>query len=142
MIDIYYKIWVDAIVRIRMKSENDFTWKILSMIYITFAMAMNLAFVSFILQEYIFKKWFYNITIQIFPETKSRINGFLEFFILYVAIPLIMNYLLIFRHNRYEMLLEKFKNHNGRLFAWYFVSSLLLPFIIVAFAYLFIYSNK
>jgi hypothetical protein len=138
MIDIYYKIWVDAIVRIRMKSENDFTWKIFSMIYITFAMAMNLAFVFFIVQEYILKQWFYSMAIQIFPGTNSRINGFVEFFLLYGAVPLIINYLLIFRNNRYEQLIKKYKYHNGKLFAWYFVSSLLLPFIIIVFAYLYI----
>lgn len=137
LLDWYYKLWVDTITKARSKPENKGIWKFYAMTAITFAMAMNLVLIMVIFQEYILKYWFYDIEIHIFSGDKSRINGFIKFFILYGTLPLLINYLLVFRNNRYEILVKKYKYYNGKLFTWYFVISFALPFILLGVAFIY-----
>jgi hypothetical protein len=50
--------------------------------------------------------------------------------------PLLTNYLLIFKNNKFLALIEKYKSDNGNYFVWYFFTSLFLPLIILVIAYL------
>jgi hypothetical protein len=135
ILDLYYKIWVDGIVKLRSRQENKGVWKFYAMIFISLAMAMNLVLFMVILQEYILKHWFYDINIDI---GKSRSKGFLKFFILYGAFPVLINYLLIFKNNRYEALIKKYKYYNGKLFVWYIMVSYFFPFILLIIAYIYL----
>jgi hypothetical protein len=133
----YYKIWVDALVKMRSLPRNRGLWKFYAMVFISVAMAVNLLLFLVVLQAYVLKHWFYKVEVHLMPGDSSRINGFLDYFILYLAAPLLINYLLIFRKHRYKTLIEKYPSHDGKWFARYFVISLALPFVLLGFVFLF-----
>ncbi len=132
LLDAYYKIWVDAITKFRSRPENKGLWKFYCIVFIGMSMAFNLATIMAILERAVFKRSFYHI--RIFKS--EYFNNVSSFFILFFLAPLILNYLLIFRNNRYEILITKYKTYNGKLFAWYFVLSLFLPFVLLVTGYL------
>jgi hypothetical protein len=132
MLDIYYKIWVDGITKLRSRPENKGMWKFYAVVFTSMAMAFNIGLLMAIIQRYILKRSFFDVKITIFHQ--SRLNGFASFFILYLLVPLVINYLLIFRNNRFETLITKYKSYNGKLYATYLVVSFFLPFILIAIA--------
>ncbi len=131
--NLYYKIWVDAIVKMRSLPANKGLWKFYSITFISTAMAVNLALIIALIQRHILRFTFYQIKIDIFPGTK--IDALISFFILYFSIPLVINYFLIFKNNRYELLIEKYKSYNGKLCAAYLVISYFLPLILLYLSY-------
>ena len=134
ILDVYYKIWVDGIVRLRSRPQNKGMWKFYAMTFISMAMAINILLFMVILQQYILKRWFWNFDVKAFGS--SRLNDFASFFVLFLLIPLVINYLLIFRNNRYEQLINRYKYYNGKLCATYLMISYFLPFVLAAVAFL------
>jgi hypothetical protein len=134
LLDIYYKIWVDGITKLRSRPENKGIWIFYAMTFISMAMAMNLITVITIIEKYVIKHSFYDIQFTLFTEQK--LNQFLNFFILYLLLPLLINYTLIFRNKRYENLANKYKYHNGKLCITYLMISYFLPFILLIGAFL------
>ncbi len=67
----------------------------------------------------------------------EEINGFLNFFLSYFLAPLLVNYLFIFRRQRYKKLLDRYPPRNGRYFATYFIGSIgfLLAYFLIGFIY-------
>jgi hypothetical protein len=124
MKNIYYKIWVDAIFKIKSNPDLNKTWKFYSMIYMSTVMALNLWFFSFLMLTFKCKISFYPFEINIFSIEK--INSFLSFFASYLLPMLVINYFLIFWNNRYEKLLLQYKAQNGKLFSRYFLCSILI----------------
>jgi len=104
------------------------------MIFMSMSMALNFLLLMAILERNVFHSNFYKLDIDIFPGRK--LDAFVSFFILFLLPPLLINYLLIFRRNRYESLVKKYKYHNGKLFVVYFLSSLSLPFVLLLLGYL------
>jgi hypothetical protein len=51
--------------------------------------------------------------------------------VLFILPCVLINYLLIFRNNRYEKLLNKYPNYGGKLAHSYFLTSMLLPLILI-----------
>jgi hypothetical protein len=127
--NLYYELWVDIIIKMRSRSENRNTWKIYSFIFMNMAMALNLAFVMAIFQRNILGFSFYNIKVDIFKG--QNFDAFISFFLLYLLPNLILNYFLIFRNKRYEILTERYKYHEGRLFNRYFIASLSIPILLI-----------
>jgi hypothetical protein len=127
-------IWVDAITRLKSRPENVGMWKFYSMIFISMAMALNLLVIVTIIEKHILKYSFYQLNIDVFPG--SKIDSFINFFLLFLALPLSINYLLIFRNNRYEKLIEIYKAHNGKLCVSYLILSYFLPLILLFFLYI------
>jgi hypothetical protein len=132
--NLYYKIWVDGIVSLRSRPQNAGLWKFSSMTFMSMAMALNIMVVMAILQRNILHRNFYELKIDIFYGTKLEM--FVSFFILFLFPPLLINYLFIFRQNRYKRLIKKYKDRNGKLFIRYFLSSLVLPFVLLFLGYL------
>lgn len=132
--NLYYKIWVDGITKLRSIPANKGIWKFYAMAFISMAMALNLALVMAILQRNIIKHSFFDFNTHFFKEQK--INSFFNFFIPFFIPPLLMNYFLIFRNKRYEMLISRYKSYNGKLCASYLVISYLLPFVLLIIAFL------
>jgi len=125
--NLYYKIWVDCILKAQSIPANKRNWKHFTMAFMTTAMAINLAIIMSILQRNILGKYFYHFEVDFFPGTKldALISGFTLF-----GLPmLLLNYFLIFRNNRYEELLKKYKSYNGKLFFIYFFASLAIPLL-------------
>lgn len=71
---------------------------------------------------------FYDLNIDIFRGKK--LDGLFEYFILYYAPMLIINYLFIFRNKKYEYLIDKYKYYNGKRFMIYFFGTLLVLFLL------------
>jgi hypothetical protein len=132
MLNWYYKIWVDAITKMRSRPENEGMWKFYGMVFISMAMAINLLLVDVIVERYILKTTF-DLKINFFHN--SRLDGFASFAVLYLLLPLTINYLLIFRNNRYESLIEKYPTYNGKLAAFYIVTSYFLPLVLLVIGY-------
>lgn len=126
---LYYQIWADGIKKFRSNEENKGVWKIYAMLFTSMAMAFNFATVMATLEKAFAGRFSYDVNILFFRE--SRLNGFASFFILFVLIPLALNYLLVFRNDRYEVFITKYKTFGGKLYATYLVASFALPFILI-----------
>ena len=128
MLGLYYRIWVDCIAAIKKQPVNKRNWSVKSMLTMSIAMTFNLALVMIVLQKQVFGYYFYRFRVDFLPRYFSNAVSFI---ILFLLPCVVMNYLLIFRKDRYKRLLEKYPYHNGKLFATYFSVSLLLPVILV-----------
>lgn len=135
ILTIYYKLWVDCITKARSIPDNKNDWKVYTMIFMSMAMAINFVLFMALLQRNILGFSFYDIKIDIFPG--KNLDAFISFFILYLFPMLLVNYILIFRKNRYEKLLATFKSYNGKLFISYFLASLALPLLLIIIGMLF-----
>jgi len=125
---LYYRIWVDFIIRLRMREVNKNDWKLKSMIFMSIAMTFNLVLLMSILQKNIFSYYFYELNV---PFLSNYENNIITILVLFILPCVIINYLLIFRSNRYEKLLEKYTYCNGKLFVTYFSISIFLPIILM-----------
>ncbi len=133
MRNLYYEIWVDAISKILTVRSSRGMWKFYCMTYISMGMALNLGLIHIALRDL-------GISIPFYPFDLSftsvdRIDGFLSFFFSYLLIPILINYVFIFRKQRYKQLLEKYPSRNGRYFAVYFIGTLLSFFVYFAIAF-------
>lgn len=125
---LFYKIWVDLIVRLRSQPQHKHSWKVPAMVFMTMAMMFNLALFMSILQRNIIGKYFYKLEVDFLPD---RISNFISFVTLFILPPIILNYLLIFHNDRYEKLIKKYPYYNGKLFLAYFIPSMLLPIVLI-----------
>ena len=123
MLKIYYKIWVDAIFKIKSNPELKKSWKFYATIYMAMVMALNLWFFSFLALTFKLKIPYYPFEINIFSSNK--INSFISFFASYLLPILVANYFFIFWQNKYEKLLLLYKHQDGKLFSRYFLVSIL-----------------
>lgn len=98
------------------------------MIVMTAAMTFNWLLIIKVIEFSIIGHAFYQIDFYFLPGTFGTL---LEFSILFVAPSLIVNYLLIFRKERYKELMEKYPYKRGRLFLAYFLSSTILPIVLM-----------
>lgn len=96
------------------------------MLIMSIAMAIDFAVIIAVLQRNILRKKFYNINFDIFPG--DNLDALIKALILFILPIVLVNYLFIFRNNRYEKLLFKYNSHNGKLFFVYFYITLLIPF--------------
>jgi hypothetical protein len=131
---LYFKIWVDALLKIRRNPLRKEDWKWMVQIYMAITMALNLMFLLAILQRNIFNFSFYDIEINLFPV--KILNDLLSGFILFFLPPLLINYLLIFKNKKYLDLIEKYKSENGNYFFRYFFTSLFLPLVVLIIAFI------
>jgi hypothetical protein len=129
MLNLYYKIWVDAITRLRSRPENEGMWKFYAVVFISMAQAINLLLIDVIAERYVFKTSAFDVKIHFFHN--SKLDGFASFFSLFLLLPLAVNYLLIFRNKRYETLINQYRSYNGKLAAAYIVISYFLPFVLL-----------
>lgn len=126
--DIYYKIWVDCLVRMRAQEANANNWKEKSMIAMSIAMTCKFFILMTIFERYVVGSLFYEINISFLSE---GVNDILSILLLFFLPCVIINYLLIFRKKKYEKLIEKYPYHNGKLAATYIVLSIALPVALV-----------
>ncbi len=99
------------------------------MIFMTTPMAVFFGFIIAIIERHIFHSNLYSLNIDIFPD--ENVNAFISGFILYGLPFLILNYLLIFQNKRYEKLLVKYPDYDGKLFFSFFLFSLFIPLVTV-----------
>lgn len=125
---LYYLIWVDCIRKVRSQKPNKEDWQLKTMLMMSMAMTFNLALIMSILQKKILGYSFYSLQISFIPKYMSNVFSFVMLFI----VPCILiNYLLIMRNKRYESLLNKYPDQNGKLFMTYFLISVFVPVILI-----------
>jgi hypothetical protein len=105
--NLYYKIWADAIIKLRSQPKNFGIWKFYSMAFMSMGMALNLVFILFILAEIKITDKIFIIPINIFPGTK--IDAFISFFISYLLPFLAINYFFIFYKDKYKNFLPRYR---------------------------------
>ena len=125
---LYYRIWVDCIQRLRSREGNKKNWQLKGMIFMSITMTFNFVLFMAILQRQILSCYFYKLDI---PFLSNYVNNIITILILFILPCVIANYLLIFRGKRYEKLLEKYPDKNGKLIVPYFLISLFLPIILL-----------
>jgi len=130
---LYYRIWIGAInSAIEKNGENKIDWKIILLIIFSVAQGINLLTLFFWLS--IFNNN-YNLIYEfnIFPG--DMLDSLLSCFITLFLPFILVNYMLIFRKNRYKKYIKTFSGNQtkGKNFMLYFIISILvfiLPIII------------
>jgi len=130
IMDIYYKIWIDCIVRLRSIKSNRDNWVEWSMFSMSIAMILNFILIMSILEKHILRCYFYKLSVSSLSE---EANNALSILVLFVLPCVTVNYLLIFRKKRCKKLIKKYKYpyYNGKLSLAYIIVSLLLPIVLL-----------
>lgn len=131
---LYYRIWVDCIIRAKQQPANKNNWKVGTLFYMTMAMSFDFILIMTILERHILKRTIYDIDFPFFPE---RANAALSFIFLFFLPCLVINYWFIFRNGRYQRLLEIYPYYNGKLFLTFFVISMMLPIVLLLIGFIF-----
>ena len=126
--NLFYKLWASCIVKERKLNPNSIEWKIRCMVYMTMAMTANVALAITLLNRFVLKYNFYTLS---FPNLPKSFSNILAFVILYVLPIALINYLLIFRENRYKKIIKRYPNQNEKFFIGYFVLSIIIPIALI-----------
>ena len=105
---LYYLIWVDCIKRGISQNGNNRDTLLNAMVFMSISMTLNFALFMTILQGNILHNYFYDIDLSFFSFLTKHWANAVSFVILFVLPCVTINYLLIFRNNRYKKLLKKY----------------------------------
>lgn len=133
MMNIYYKIWADLIIRMKTLPQNKNNWKLYSFVFMSMAMSLNLMVLMSVIQKHILDLYFYNFSVDFFPGVK--LNAAMKYLILFFLPVAFLNYYFIFYKNKYQKLLKIRKSSNGKLAASYLLTSYFSPFALLLLAY-------
>jgi hypothetical protein len=129
--ELYYKIWVDAIITERAKKPEGKNWKLYTIIPISLLQGTNLFTFFYWMKTIVNRNLPLFFGVDIFNA--RLINGFISI-ILTLFIPfVILNYLLIFNNDRYEELIAKYKSKREKFYKKYTLVTLgllIVPIII------------
>ena len=123
MLALYYRIWVDVIMRAKSRPESRENWPVGTMIFMSISMTLNFLLIMTILQKHIIGSYFYHIDLNFLPK---RLNNVINFIVLFILPCFFVNYFLIFYKHKYRELLKKYPYRNGKLFLTYFTISMFL----------------
>jgi len=126
MRNIYYLIWADSIQSIRKFQPNNKNWKFKTFFFITSMNSFNLWTIMLWL-KYLNILTLYHVNIEFFPG--HMLNNFVSFMINFASPFILINYFVIIRNNRYEKILERYKNLKIRYGFIYMVSSIIISFL-------------
>ena len=128
---IFYLIWVDVIVSAKSRPGNQRDWKGMTLAFMTAVMAVDFLFVMVIMQE-LLGCYFYVLKIPTIPKA---IGNWISFILLFVVPPLLINYVLVFKNDRYEKLLMRYNHRNGKLATTYILLGLMIPTVVLFLAF-------
>lgn len=125
----YYRLWSELFYIIKTKNGYE-NWKSIAMTLMTVPMSLNLLIISIVFQKYILGINIYRIDMDFLPP---KINGFVNFFCLYILPNLIINYFLIFYRDRFKKILTnpKYLDSRKSIFLPYLFFSLIIPLLLV-----------
>ena len=132
--DLYYTVWVDCLLRMKSQEQNKYSWKKWGMSAMSTAMTLNFLLFMTIFEKHILGILFYDTNI---PFLSRYYNNIFDILVLFVLPVVVVNYLLIFRKNRCEKLIEKYPYYNGKFAIPYIMISIILP-VVLAFLVLLI----
>lgn len=117
MLSLYYKIWTSAIMVTKASKAEGKSWKMFTIIPISALMGINLVTILLWAKALSNRKF-----IVILPVGLTRVvpmNTLISIILTFFIPFLILNYLLIFYGERYNMLLKRYIPKNGRRYFWY-----------------------
>lgn len=128
----YYSLWADAIGFEKAKHGHFRNWKPYVLLGISFSQGLNLAAVLLLVSNWIKNPFF--LTIDLFPGTMldGALSGIITLFLPFV----LLNYLLVLKNKKYELIIEKFPYRKGKLYIGYFITSVALFFLPVLIGFL------
>ncbi|TAJ12146.1 hypothetical protein DMA11_13895 [Marinilabiliaceae bacterium JC017] len=122
MRNMYYQLWVDAIVNSNDYKNKESGWKFNLYWLMTVINALNIGVLILWLDFFQVDTSKFQINIHSNSVLLSFIGGFINY-----GLPFaIINYYAIFYKNRYLKLIERYSHYNGRLALSYTFASLLL----------------
>lgn len=122
----YYILWSDAINWTRSSIRTIGIWKLHTLGIITLAMSFNLGMLCLIIEKIICSKVpIFHLSIEI--SSSTSIDGFLGATLLFYIPPLILNYYLIFKSKKWDMIRKKYTHKNGKIYKWYVAVSVIIP---------------
>ena len=129
--NLYYKIWVDAIFSIRKNRIEAGNWKLYTIIPISLLMGINLFTLFYWMKVIVNKNLPLFFGVDIFNA--KPLNGYISVIITFFVPFVILNYLLIFNNSRYDNLTKRYEANNGKLYKKYILYSIglmIIPIII------------
>jgi len=131
MLNAYYKLWVDAIAFEKGKRNNEVTWKAYTLVPVSLLMGINL----FTLLYWTNELTHHNLPVLLIAHIFNNrlIDIFISIIIMYFIPFLLLNYLVIFYNQRYDLLMKIYQNVNGKLYrkyAWISLGLLAIPVIL------------
>jgi len=129
--NIYYEIWVDAIVWEKSTNGQRRNWKAFTLIPLSLCQGINLLTLAFWIAP--LTKNSFSIFIDFTVFNSKILNSFLSYAVTLLIPFLFFNYFLVLYRDRYESLVKKYKYHKGKLYLWYFLLSIgvfIIPIII------------
>lgn len=136
MLNLYYKIWADAILFEKSKRGKDVNWKTITLIAISILQGLNLLVILFLLRWFSHRQIPVLIPVHIF--NMSALNSACAIILVFFIPFVIFNYLLIYNNNQYLDLVKKYPDHKGKLYRNYFLFSLGVIIVPVIFKLVFI----
>ena len=124
----YNAIWVDCILRVKSQDSNKDKWKTVAMALMSVAMVFNFLLIINITQLVILKRTFYTIDLYFLS---GKLKTLTEFTLRFIVPVVLINYLLIFRNDRYQKLIERYPYRDGKLFLAYFLCSIAVPVVLL-----------
>jgi len=123
ILSLYYKIWVDAIVFEKTKHGDMRNWKSFTLIPISILQGINLLTIFFWLVTFDIKLDIF-FDFNLFPG--GMLDRFLSGFITLFLPFIILNYFLIFKGQKYDVLIKKYKYQQGKYYLIYFLATILI----------------
>lgn len=125
--NLYYKIWADAINRAKKKKAENNGWKLMPLISISILMGVNLLAIFLLLHA------FNNRLLLLFPVHVFYTTGYntgISVIITYVLPFVILNYLLIFSNNQYQNIAQNYRSSNiFRNYALVSIGIIIIPLL-------------
>ena len=131
IMNLYYRIWMDAIAMQKQSKTDRSSWKLYSLSFMSVLQGMNLFTLLYWVKIAINRHLLLIMPVSIFSA--NPLNGFVSVVITFLLPFVILNYLLIFNGDRYNKLAEEYPAQNGKLFkryALWTVGLLIIPAVI------------
>ena len=119
--NIYYKIWTDAINQARARKTPGEAWKLMPLMSMSVLMGLNL------LALFLFLHALNHSLLLLFPVHIFETTGYntgISIILTYFLPFVILNYLLVFNNNRYEAIAQNYRSKNNKLYRNYALISI------------------
>jgi len=119
--NLYYKIWADAINKAKKNKAERNSWKLLPLVFISILMGLNLMALFLLLHA------FNRSLLLLFPVHIFNTTGYntgISIIITYFLPFAILNYLLIFSNNQYLTIAQRYRRANSTAYRNYALISI------------------
>lgn len=127
----YYKTWADVIASQKAKRAGNTNWKLYTIVPVSLLQGINLFTLFYWLRIIFSRNLLLTMPAEVFHA--RPLNGFISVMITFFIPFVLLNYLLIFYNNRYDILIAKYGSLSGKLYRKYALYSLglaIIPIII------------